>query len=244
MKTCLLALAASCLLYWPAHAQQSLSDFQFAGTTFLNIKIDGVKSKRLLKHSVPLAGVGTDIPWTIVSETYENKSLKNCKTIQSFDTLLKHSGISSEALREQVERAFKLWSDIAGVRFPYVDDIRQAKIIIGAQSDPEGWAFADVLFRSRPKKHVDTIVQSIICLNPLKKWTIEDEGPITSSSPYCLRHTLAHEIGHAIGLDHPPTTTKRSLMSYRYEGCRFDASKNDKVGAKILYGPSKTPPSG
>jgi hypothetical protein len=55
---------------------------------------------------------------------------------------------------------------------------------------------------------------------------------------YDLRYTLAHEIGHAIGLDHPVGGSQ--VMHYRYEE-RFRALQPGGVhGAALLYG---SPPS-
>jgi hypothetical protein len=55
---------------------------------------------------------------------------------------------------------------------------------------------------------------------------------------YDLRYTLTHEIGHAIGLDHPGTTSQ--VMSYRYEERFATLQPGDIRGAAALYGASKT----
>jgi hypothetical protein len=54
--------------------------------------------------------------------------------------------------------------------------------------------------------------QSLICLNPLKRWKVGFDGDLKS---YDLRYTIAHEIGRAIGLDHPAADGQ--IMGCRYE---------------------------
>ena len=52
---------------------------------------------------------------------------------------------------------------------------------------------------------------------------------------YDLRYTIAHEIGHAIGLDHPSAAGE--LMSYRYDERRQGLQPGDTKGVVLLYGP-------
>src|SRR5262249_33151728 len=70
-----------------------------------------------------------------------------------------------------------------------------------------------------------------ICLNPAKRWKIGFDGDLTV---YDLRYTLAHEIGHAIGLDHPVSAGQ--IMGYRYEEHFRSLQPGDTHGATLLYG--------
>jgi hypothetical protein len=96
---------------------------------------------------------------------------------------------------------------------------------------PDGWAFADVFFDAASPEPVKPISKALVCLNPAKRWKVGFNGDLKS---YDLRYTLAHEIGHAIGLDHPMGGNQ--IMGYRYEE-RFRALQpGDVRGAIALYG--------
>jgi hypothetical protein len=47
-----------------------------------------------------------------------------------------------------------------------------------------------------------------------------------------------HEIGHAIGLDHPGIP--EALMDFRYREAFSSLQAGDRAGAKALYGPVLT----
>jgi hypothetical protein len=70
-----------------------------------------------------------------------------------------------------------------------------------------------------------------ICLNPAKRWKIGFDGDLTV---YDLRFTLAHEIGHAIGPDHPVGAGQ--IMGYRYEERFRSLQSGDAQAAPLLYG--------
>jgi len=78
------------------------------------------------------------------------------------------------------------------------------------------------------------IRQSLICLNTSKLWKTRFDGNLAI---YDLGLTLAHEIGHSIGLDHPGPTG--ALMGYRYTEQIRDLAAGDIAGAVALYGPHR-----
>ena len=78
-------------------------------------------------------------------------------------------------------------------------------------AEPRGRAFTNVAPHGSAGNGVSGISQSLICLNPATRWKIGFDGDL---DVYDLRYTIAHEIGHAIGLDHP--SAEGQLMSYRY----------------------------
>ena len=140
------------------------------------------------------------------------------------------SGVAMAATRELIRR---------GVRRLHLVCVPtsglQADILIGAQVEPEGWAFADVFYDAQSPERVKPISRSLVCLNPAKRWKVGFDGDLKT---YDLRYTLAHEIGHAIGLDHPAGAGQ--IMGYRYEERFRELQPGDVHGAKLLYG---APPS-
>ncbi len=75
------------------------------------------------------------------------------------------------------------------------------------------------------------ISRSLICLNPDRTWKVGFDGDLQR---YDIRYTLTHEIGHAIGLDHPAGGGE--IMGYRYEEAFRKLQPGDIAGAVQLYG--------
>ena len=127
-----------------------------------------------------------------------------------------------------------MWQAAANINFRGAESPLTADILIGAEVEPEGWAFANVAYETGSKERLKPILQSLICLNPLKRWKVGFDGDLKS---YDLRYTIAHEIGHAIGLDHPAAGAQ--IMGYRYEEEFRDLQPGDVAGAVLLYGPRR-----
>jgi len=74
----------------------------------------------------------------------------------------------------------------------------------------------------------------LICFNPLRRWKIGFDGNL---DVYDLRYVLMHELGHAIGLNHP--RARGQLMTHKY-GEEFRALQpGDIHGIETLYGSSR-----
>jgi hypothetical protein len=131
-----------------------------------------------------------------------------------------------------LEAAFAQWEAVTNLRFAKARDGEAAQIIIGAQLQPEGWAYANVSYDARAASQYKPITQALICLNPTRPWKVGFDGKLEI---YDLRYTLAHEIGHAIGLDHPPRNGQ--LMAQRYAESTRELQRGDIRGAITLYGP-------
>jgi hypothetical protein len=152
--------------------------------------------------------------------------------------LLDASRLEHDRFRQEVAAAFGLWEAAAGVRFLESGDARVADILIGAQTNPRGFAFTNVDHDRTGLTPVSTspvqirrIEKSLICLNPTKLWKIGFDGNL---DVYDIRYTIAHEVGHAIGLDHPSPSGE--LMSFRYTEDFRTLQPGDVAGAIALYG--------
>ena len=177
------------------------------------------------------------VTYAIVGEAMTFPSARNCGSLVPMDGLLAASGITRVTLEEEVRAAFAMWQQVAEIEFQKVSDPAAAGILIGAQAQPSGHAFANVDYRPGTGSTRE-IEKSLICLNPQKSWKVGFGG---SLAVYDLRYTITHEIGHAIGLDHPDPAGQ--LMSFRYQEEFRALQAGDIEGAVQLYGgkPALTP---
>jgi hypothetical protein len=199
-------------------------------TEFGNFKLlkfggTGVRWRNATPGQAPMVSYG------IVAETREFIGARNCQKLTSLDRLAATSQLSGEVIRQEIDSAFAMWQAAANINFRATEAPLTADILIGAEVEPEGWAFANVSYEAGSKDRLKPISQSLICLNPLKPWKVGFDGDLKS---YDLRYTIAHEIGHAIGLDHPAAGGQ--IMGYRYEEQFCDLQPGDVAGAVLLYG--------
>lgn len=92
-------------------------------------------------------------------------------------------------------------------------------------------AFANVSYAPDEKDGVRAIEQALVCLNPDHKWKVGFDG---DENVYDIRYTLIHEIGHAIGLDHPGPSGQ--VMGFRYTEAFAELQPGDLFGIRQLYG--------
>lgn len=182
----------------------------------------------------------------------------NCGAMRPFAEIVsRSSGISDAMARRELRSAFDTWEEVAGIRFIEVSEPSRADIIVGATEGASGRAFANLSLggadstQPAPKalgalidtrrmepagSATDTTVAAIakayVCLNPEMGWKIGFDGNLRI---YDLRYTFTHEIGHAIGLDHPGSSG--SIMGYRYDERVRQLQPSDIAAAQWLYGP-------
>jgi matrixin len=194
---------------------------------FKMLKLEGHQ----VRWTLPANGAPRVVTYRLVKETLQFPAARNCRGLSPLDGLVAASGLPPAAAKAEVEAAFAMWEAAANIVFREAPEGGPADILIGAQTEPDGWAFADVFYETGALEAVKPITQALVCLNPMRPWKVGFDGNLKA---YDLRYTLAHEIGHAIGLDHPPSANQ--IMNYRYEE-RFRALQpGDVRGAVALYG--------
>lgn len=199
----------------------------YAFEAFRLLHLDGHR----VKWGDPVLGTGAKVTYAYVAAPSDFPDSLNCGEMTSLDGLLATSGIEPAALRREVAAAFAMWERAANIDFAEIDDPATAQILIGAQRTPRWSAFANVAYQRSDSEGIATIERSLICLNPQKPWkTAFSRDP----SVFDLRYTMAHEIGHAIGLDHAGPSGQ--LMSFKYLEAFRGLQPGDVVGVVTLYG--------
>jgi hypothetical protein len=187
-----------------------------------------------VKWGSPERGSGSIVKYAVVDAPRSVSGARNCGAIVPVGGLLTRSGISRSRFDMELSHAFQGWSEAANISFAPASP-SEADILIGAQANPVGRAFTNIESNPPDGSEIGTIVSSTICLNPDQRWKV---GFDRNLEVYDLRYTLMHEIGHAIGLDHPGTP--EALMDFRYLEAFSALQAGDRAGAAALYGPART----
>lgn len=198
-----------------------------AGQPFVLLKLDGA----FVKWGEPVLGTGAVVRYALATQRTEFPGARNCPGLVPLAPALQRHGIAPAQLRAELAAAFAMWERAADIRFEPVADPARADILIGGQLAPRGRAFANVAFRDADRGGTRRIEQALICLNQTQPWKIGFGG---DPSAYDLRYTIAHEIGHAIGLNHPGPSGQ--LMSFKYAESFRGLQAGDFDGAVALYG--------
>ncbi len=190
------------------------------------LELDGYK----VKWGDRRLGMGASVSYAFAREPLRFEGAQNCRDLVPFEAL---SGehLAMEMLARETAAAFRVWERAAGLLFHEVENVREADIVLGAQRYPRGRAFANVSYAPESEEGVRTIEQALVCLNPNHKWKVGFDG---DENTYDIRYTLIHEIGHAIGLDHPGASGQ--VMAFRYTEAFDDLQPGDLRGVRLLYG--------
>jgi predicted Zn-dependent protease len=197
-----------------------------------------------VKWGDPVLGTGAVVTYALADSSLHTDSAFNCRDMQPVDALLAANAIPAGMFSAQVDAAFQAWQRAANISFIRTADVASADIVIGAELDPVGRSFTNVATRAGSAAPSNSrlvsvaggdaggITRSLICLNPAQGWKAGFDGNL---AVYDVRYTLMHEIGHAIGLDHPDGAP--ALMDYHYTEAFSALQSVDIAGAVALYGP-------
>ena len=182
----------------------------------------------------------------------------NCGAMEPFAEIpAASSELTVDTVKGELRAAFSAWENVAGVKFTEVLDTDRANIVIGSTITSNGRAFANLSLKGAPtaptvakalgassnsaaspgadkvKHGADIAIErAYICVNPKVRWKTGFDGDL---DVYDLRYTFMHEIGHAIGLDHPGRSG--SIMGYRYDERVRELRPSDIAAVQDLYGP-------
>ena len=191
-----------------------------------------------VKWGVLAYGSRATITYAYLTEPRTFRAARNCRRMTSVGALLARSGVAPAAFDREVAAAFGLWAAAADLRFARVDDAAEADIVIGAQDGPAGVAFTNVFQEVVETGPIDGIGKATICLDPSERWEVTVDG---DPNTYNLRYVAAHEIGHAIGLDH--RGRDQGIMGFAYQESvaspeEIRLAATDAEAAMRLYGPA------
>lgn len=192
------------------------------------LELDGYK----VKWGTQVLGVGARVSYAFADETLRFDDARNCGVLGPMKVLSRQN-LPTETLARETAAAFRVWERAADLSFHKVSDARDADIILGVQGRPRGQAFTNVSYAPGPGENVRAIDQALVCLNPEHKWKVGFDG---DKDVYDIRYTLIHEIGHAIGLDHPGPSG--AVMGFRYTEDFSELQPGDLHGIQQLYGPA------
>jgi hypothetical protein len=196
---------------------------------FRLLKIDGL----LLKWGEPVAGSAAEVSWGFAAERRSFPDTINCGELAPVETLLDAWDLGRDELHAIAVDAFGLWSGAAGIAFREAAPGETPDILIGAQAQPHKTAFANVWWdASAAQDGIAPLTAATVCFNPGVGWPSGPSDPDTDAVD--LRFALAHEIGHAIGLDHPGPSG--ALMGFRSLSEIGRMMPGDIAGALALYG--------
>lgn len=197
---------------------------------------------RKVRWALPAGGLPPTLRYSFLTQAQQFPGARNCDSMLPPEAALEPSRISTADFRREVRAAFSTWEAAAHIKFVETASAGDADILIGADAKARGRAFTNVALRDAPagaqSTGVGSIRQSLICLNPQRPWKIGFDGNL---DVYDVRFTVTHEIGHAIGLDHPSPAGQ--LMSFRYAEHGRGLQPGDVAGAVALYGAQGTTPA-
>jgi hypothetical protein len=200
-----------------------------ADDAFRLLQIDGHN----VKWGAPVLGQGATVSYAVINGTSKITGTVNCLHVTGIEGLLTRSHVTRRSFDRELSLALAMWQSAANIRFVPAKRASAANVVFTAEAMPDGIAYADVAL-GVGERGVSSLRRAIVCLNPQIRWRATTKSTNAPDEGVDLRYTLAHEIGHVLGLDHPGP--EGELMSFEY-GSHVDAlGPGDVAGIATLYG--------
>jgi hypothetical protein len=182
------------------------------------------------KWGSPVFGTGATVTWSLMAS--------GLATEEGPSTAL--SAFMPAGFKGAIEAAFAAWSAVADITFLEVADSGHAFDAAGASGDIRiagtnlGGPFGVLAHGYYPPAN-GTSAAGDIHFDTNDTWKLGFGGP-----GFDIFQVAAHEIGHAIGLDH--TGVPNSLMNPFYTEAFAGLQADDIAGGQFIYGPAVTGP--
>lgn len=196
---------------------------------FSLLKLDGA----FIKWGEPHFATGATVSYALLKDNRHDPGAINCKEMTGPNDLLGRAGLDMATFAESLKGALSMWHSAADITFVPAASPATADILIGAQAQPRGIAYTNIHSEPVPASPFARLGQATVCLNPRAAWRAGGKGD-GETKTYELRQVLAHELGHAIGLDHPGP--RGELMAYTYQDTLDRLTDGDIAGIVTLYG--------
>jgi hypothetical protein len=201
-----------------------------AGADYRLLKLDGLN----VKWDAPEFGMRAEVSYGFATRGQRFPDAINCRVLAPMSKLAPAWRGDPARLERVAAAAFAMWSGAADLVFRRAAPGETPDILIGTQGEPVGIAYANV-WHGPARAGMASLTRATICFNPDARWTAED-GP-APEGVFDLATVMAHEIGHAIGLDHPGA--RGALMAFSNQGDIDALMPGDVAGAVALYGPAR-----
>lgn len=146
------------------------------------------------------------------------------------------SGIETEAFKAAIELAFSFWVAVCDIRPAYVESNQPFNLLIDYQSGQPGGVLADCQLPCNASSNTQLLMR----IDRSENWVVSSNP---TPNKIDLIGVLAHELGHAIGLDHAEGAV--DLMNPRYRAGLRKPGPLSIPQAQLRYGPPVpiTPPT-
>lgn len=202
---------------------------------FRLLRLPNLDHGDLVKWGPGPLGTPSEITYAFVTRsTNLSNMIGDCAELEPLGPLIAKNGISREEFLRSAAEGLGLWERAAGVHFRHVTDETKADLLIGAarRNLPITYARVSLRLGNSLAEGVTALTQASICLDDDVRWSLAPghaPGPVLST-----RMIIAHEAGHALGLDHP--RDKNVVMARSVESNLTELAAGDQEGAQALYG--------